>query len=317
MKRYININCTICGNQYNMESYKYNRKIKHETVIGWYCSDICKTSEMARKLRYTHQEKKMMDKFGYRNVFQRKDVIKKIQSLRDEELITDKKKKTCISKYGVDNPQKVKMIKEKTIKTCIMKYGVHVAANEKSRLDEIRYNNVLKYGVKNYIESDDFKNKTKKTLFDKYGDEKYLKFGSISFKRMMMEKYGVENAMHVSEFAEKCQSATTKKSYQYKNYTLPSGKIIKLQGYENKTFNKLFTLGYSECDIKYKKSDMPEIWYYLNGVKRRYYPDFFVPKDNLIIETKSKYTYEVEREQNLKKFEATKQLGYNILTDIY
>lgn len=317
MKNLININCSICGNIFTIEKYKYNHKIKYENVIGWYCSNLCRQSDKAKKMRYHNQENVMQKKYGYKNVFQRQDVIKKIQSKRNEFDITRKKKETFIGKYGVDNPSKVKSIKNQAIKTNIERYGVSVAANEKTRQEKIRNDNILKYGVKNFIESDEFKSKSKKTLSARYGDDKYLKFGSISFKKLMMEKYGVENCMHIPKFADKCQISGLNSAYQYKSYRMPSGKIIKLQGYENKTLDKLFSLGYIEDEIKFKKVDMPEIWYFFDGKKRRYYPDFFISHKNLIVETKSKYTYEIEKEKNLKKFDAVKQLGYNILTDIY
>lgn len=317
MKNYKTINCTICGEKFFMENWKYNHRVKHNVVVGWYCSTECKMSTEAKRLRYNHQAEVQEKKYGYRNVFQRKDVIEKIQSLRNEEKITEKKKNTLLRRYGVDNSRKINGIGERIKNTNVKKYGVEVAANSEKWRSRIEDENIIKYGVKNFIESDEFKKKAKSTLTKKYGTDQYLKFGSPSFKKLMLEKYGVTNCMHIPEFAERCSASVNKKSYQYKSLRLPSGKIIKYQGYENRTLNRLFDMGYAEDEIKMNKKNVPEIWYEYEGVKRRYYPDFFIPHKNLVIETKSKYTYEVEKEKNMKKFEATKALGYNILTDIY
>jgi len=54
---------------------------------------------------------------------------------------------------------------------------------------------------------------------------------------------------------------------------------------------------------------MPEFWY--DNKKHRYYPDFYVPKDNLIIEVKSGYTLNKNRKRNDMKFESVKNAGYN------
>jgi hypothetical protein len=44
--------------------------------------------------------------------------------------------------------------------------------------------------------------------------------------------------------------------------------------------------------------------------KHRYYPDFYIPKNNLIIEVKSSFTYKVNLKINLLKEKATKKVGY-------
>ena len=63
-----------------------------------------------------------------------------------------------------------------------------------------------------------------------------------------MKNYGVPNPIYL----------TTRNGYKYHLYEMPSGKIIKLQGYEPKLMDKLL-LTYSEDDILYEKQDMPEI----------------------------------------------------------
>ena len=91
----------------------------------------------------------------------------------------------------------------------------------------------------------------------------------------------------------------------------PSGKRIFLQGYEVNAYNILIDEGYMEDDILYRKIDMPEIMYHFEDKERRYYPDFYIKSNNLIIEVKCKYTYEIDKEKNDTKFLFTKKLGYN------
>jgi len=62
---------------------------------------------------------------------------------------------------------------------------------------------------------------------------------------------------------------------------------------------------------------MPEIWYEFEGQKRRYYPDVYIPHQNRIIEVKSKFTFENNKEINLLKSLACKDLGYNFEFRIY
>jgi hypothetical protein len=48
-----------------------------------------------------------------------------------------------------------------------------------------------------------------------------------------------------------------------------------------------------------------------------YFPDIYIPKQNLIIEVKSTYTYSKEYDKNIAKANATKNTGYNFEFWIY
>jgi type III secretory pathway component EscU len=50
--------------------------------------------------------------------------------------------------------------------------------------------------------------------------------------------------------------------------------------------------------------------------KRRYYPDFYIPKENLIIEVKSQWTLELHKDKNQAKFQAVKEAGFNFRLEI-
>jgi len=50
--------------------------------------------------------------------------------------------------------------------------------------------------------------------------------------------------------------------------------------------------------------------YTFEGKHRRYYPDIFIPSENLIIEVKSLYTATQDVDRNNAKWEATKSAGY-------
>ena len=71
---------------------------------------------------------------------------------------------------------------------------------------------------------------------------------------------------------------------------MPSGKIIKVQGYEPFALNYLLAL-YKEEDIVTNRKDTPEFWYYTTDLKKhRYYPDIYIKSVNMVIEIKSTWT---------------------------
>lgn len=85
----------------------------------------------------------------------------------------------------------------------------------------------------------------------------------------------------------------------------------------NLTLSNLENLGYTSKDIKTLPSDMPEIYYYFEQIKKRYYPDIYIPSKNLIIEVKSNYTLNKALEINELKFETVKKMGFVFQLDIW
>jgi len=53
------------------------------------------------------------------------------------------------------------------------------------------------------------------------------------------------------------------------------------------------------------------------GDDHKYYPDIFIPNDNLIIEVKSPWTLAKQRNINNKKKRATVKKGYNFMFMIF
>jgi len=101
-------------------------------------------------------------------------------------------------------------------------------------------------------------------------------------------------------------------------YSLPSGAIVKLRGYEPKFLDFVFANNiFKEDEIMYTVSTIPKIPYAcpIDGRKRMYMPDFYVPKHNLIIEIKAQSIIDrLQTPENAKAKEAaTRSLGYNFV----
>jgi len=221
----------------------------------------------------------------------------------------EKTKSTCLKKYGVDHYFMLNSVREKSKETCLENYGVENPSQSpiiKQRKIETCLSN---FGVDHPSQSVDVREKSKETTLENYGVENPSQSPIIKQlkKKTMMKNYGVPNPIYL----------TTRNGYKYHLYEMPSGKIIKLQGYEPKLMDNLL-LTYSEDDILYEKQDMPEIWYLSseNNTWHRYYPDFYIPKENLVLEVKSEYTYKANLQMNIDKKEATICLGYNYILEI-
>ena len=126
----------------------------------------------------------------------------------------------------------------------------------------------------------------------------------------MIGRYGYENYS---------QTGLSNGGYKFKDYIYPSGKVVQIQGYENQLLDELILI-YEEKDILSDRKDMPEFWYFSNdGKKHRYFPDVYIPKDNLIYEVKSSWTLEQSQKGgifDLKK-QAVLNKGFRFKLKIY
>jgi len=193
---------------------------------------------------------------------------------------------TITDKFGVENPSQNDEIKQQKIKTCLKNHGVeHPMQNIKIK-EQIEKTNIDKFGVKNPSQNDEIKQQKIKTC---------------------LKNHGVEHPIQNSQILEKA----FKSSCRLKDYILPSGNIIKIQGYENYALDELFQGGVLEEDILNGCSNVPEIWY--NGLDKkehRYYVDLYIPIQNKCIEVKSDYTFNCDTETIILKQNAVKKAGY-------
>jgi hypothetical protein len=169
-----------------------------------------------------------------------------------------------------------------------------------------------KYGVKNTGLVEDIKEKIQDKWIVKYGGHpKKTKEVQEKWKATCLKVYGG----HPNQNKE-VQIKSEASSYAYKDYMMPSGNIVKVQGYENIALDELVQL-YEEDDIIIGRSSIPTIYYYINDTKHVYFPDFMIKSENKIIEVKSEWTIQLKRGNVEEKALATIKAGYKYEIWIY
>lgn len=209
----------------------------------------------------------------------RTDNISKLDSVK-----TNKKNKAQ-EKYGVDNISQSSIIKRKKVNTSIKHYGVDNISKsdviKQKKIETCRKN----YGV-------DYPSQSKIVL------DKYVK--------TIQKKYGIEftNISQVSEIMDKKLLT----GICAKKYVLPSGRIVKIQGYENYGIEYLLNAGILENDIvvgnKEIENEIGLFWFYDSKKNKncRYFPDIYVRSKHKIYEVKSTYTINLNANLiNMKK----------------
>jgi hypothetical protein len=203
-------------------------------------------------------------------------------------------------------------------------------------LEKVKKTNLEKFGTEFSFNSDELKAKAKQTKQLKYGNEKYNNSRKASNSRINrsddeklktikqrkatnLERYGVENPLLSQNFISK----SNKGNSLVKTYTMPSGKIVGIMGYEPIALNILLKT-YTENDIEvhdnFTHTCFEKIEYIaVNRHHLNYYPDIYIKSTNTIIEIKSKWwwdgngsiKYKSRLENNLRKFRAAIINGYN------
>ena len=324
------------GCEYVMQNDNFKQKVKdtNKEKYGVECS--LQREEIKDKIKETN-----LERYGV-------EFVSQVPEIRQ------KAKNTTIERYGVEYATQSGVVQEKTIQTNLKKYGFERASQSKEVQNKTKETCLEKYGVENYFQSNDKKIKSINTCLEKYGVENPSQNENIKIKKeetcmknygvkspfqmeetkqknklvMINNKYeiqkkfkitslknwGVEHPAQNKEIMEKC----SKNAYKLKDYTLPSGNVIKFQGYENYALDELLQDGVLEEDIINGCSNVPEIWYEdENNKKHRHYVDIFIPSQNRCVEVKSTWTAEKKQDCIFLKQQSGKALGYNYEIWVY
>lgn len=172
--------------------------------------------------------------------------------------------------------------------------------------------NLERYGFINTGSIQSVKDKIQNTYKEKFGmHPKKTKEVQDKWKATCLEKYGGHPNQNID-----VQIKSESNSYHYKDYMLPSGNLVKYQGYENTALDELVQI-YEEEDIGIGRSNVPVIEYHVGDVKHVYFPDFFIKSENKIIEVKSEWTIKLRRGNVEEKALATIAAGYKYEIWIY
>ena len=102
--------------------------------------------------------------------------------------------------------------------------------------------------------------------------------------------------------------------FKAKEYLLPSGNIVKIQGWEPIALDNLLQI-YQENDIAICDADIQKeigrISYEFENKQRTYRPDLYIRSTNTIIEVKSTWTFKKDLAKNIAKKQACLKLGFN------
>lgn len=170
---------------------------------------------------------------------------------------------------------------------------------------------LAKYGCVNPSSSQIVKDRRTQTVRDRYG------VNNVSELREVKRKIKEWHLAVSDEDRINMMCLQLKNSKRWKNYILPSGKLVLLQGNESYALDVLLEF-FEESEISCRCSDIPTFRYVdSKDVLRKYYPDFYIKKLNLVVEVKSTFTYSKYLDINTLKRNAVLSAGYNFVYMIF
>jgi len=188
--------------------------------------------------------------------------------------VRNKGKQTCKKRYNDENYNN----RTKCNETFLLHYGSHPFRNEQIK-KQIVNTNILKYGCEYPTQNSSVKEKSKQTN---------------------LKKYGVEKPNQNKDILEKAQKSALSVK-QYKNTD------IWYQGSYELDFLEKYYDEYPDIERG------PTIKYELDGKNKVYYPDFYIPSLNLIIECKNSYHANIRKISIEAKEKATIDNGFNYI----
>lgn len=274
--RIIKTICDECGTEKDMSYRTY-----------YNMTNGCKEKYYCKKCSGVKHKNVMKEKYGVEHALQ----VGKFK---------EKFKKTLFENYGVVIPLQSKIIRDKFDKTMLERYKVKNALENKGILDSMKKKLFNEYGMY-YVETDEFKNKSKLTCLDKYGVENASQTDEFQRKKIetCIKKYGVKHHLQNIDVFHKLLTSSCKMK-KFKNTDLYFQGTYEqdfLELCEKLNIIKLIERG---CSVRYVMNEQNLI----------YFPDFFIRKKNMLIEIKSSYWYNKHKEKNLIKEETCKQLGF-------
>lgn len=243
--------------------------------------------------------------------------------------VRQKTEETNREKYGADYHLKTEKSKEKLRAFNQEKYGVDWLTSSSYFQEKAQETWIEKYGVSNPSQNKEIRQKQENIYRQKY-DGLGLQSSQVQekVKQTCIERYGVENPFSNTEIQEKIAKTNIlkygclhpiqnqdvaikifRKAISKKPYTFENGDIVSVMGYEHFALD-ILQKNFLREDI-IVEHDLPKIMYDFDGKTSRYYPDIFIKSKNLIIEVKSTYTFESDKERNLRKREASILAGFS------
>jgi len=309
--------CTPCSKIKKEENQK-NAFLRNHGVSS--LGELNALPSIREKIEQTNQAK-----YGVKSTLQLDEVRKKgkitmtkkfgVEHAAQSEVVREKMRNTNIERRGTEYASQSSEVKKKIAETNNERYGNNSSLHGVDVHTKTMETWKKKYRTTHPMQSPDVQEKTLHTNQMRRGTDYPMQSSDVRLKSIetSMKKYGTRHPSQDPGVADNM----SKKAYARKTFEMPSGRLVTVQGCEPECLTHLITLeNISESDIVVERSNVPTVWWTdQSGKEHRYYVDIYIQSQNRMIECKSRYHYEKNKETITAKLLAARKLGY--VCDLY
>jgi hypothetical protein len=290
----------VCGEGKAQVKCPVAAKSNHEAQVGGYLKRL--EDPELRKQRQDKFEVTMVERYGAKSAVNVPELAQKI-------------KDTNMERYGVEHGPQIPGVFDKTRAQYQETHGVDHWTQLPSTQKKRKETNLETYGFENAIQSEEVVERRREHNFEKYGvghpqqipetaaaryetwkfNQDGMKFGSTAwrikfniaerYRKTCLERYGVN---HPFQDAKTYTTKVLPFMYRTHQLTLPSGRVVNYQGYEDRAI--LFLLrSFAEDELAFE-SEITFPWTDYEGDKHTYFPDLCIRTKQTAIEVKSEFT---------------------------
>jgi len=314
MFRTVYVVSKIDNNQYCMTNGQFTKHLRknnltYQQYYEKYISGVARTCLCGKPMKFYQHTHKYANSCGHpvcvgRVVSSTKRAWTPAQKQQDS-------KNKRIAAAG-RTPEQIQNQTTRAKETCRKKYGVEWATQSAEYKAKSRATKLARYG-------NEYFNGNKKTMCAWRSKSESELIEIVNKRRITcFERYGVENPF----MKPGVRTKSAKSNSCGREYTLPSGRIIGVRGYEDAAINILLE-DYTEDELMFddrmSQYQLPVFDYVnVNLHTAKYYPDIYIPGKNKLIEVKSPWWWDgkgspryVSRLQNnLRKRDAVISAGF-------
>ena len=327
------------GFEHPNQSPEQKAKTKVTVQRKYGVDNIFQVKEFQEKAKET-----MMEQYGVAHPMHSAEIKEKVKETNllrrgveypmQSPAVKEKAKENSLINWGVEHPRQTEIVQQKAIQTCLERYGVPYSLMVPEVIQKGQETMMLRYGVRHAVLNEEINARRIATNLERYNVEFVLPDEEARKRAVatLQLRYNVSNPAHMATHWEKykqtslqnwgteypfqsteCRELNAHARYKMYDLTVDDKTFIGLQGYE-----KFFVTSkeYNVNEIEHGKT-VPRVPYELAGGSHMYFPDFFIPSENLIIEVKSTYTFVVDMERCITKANACIDKGYNFEFRIY
>ena len=307
--------CKICGKEIGNKGLTSHFKNTHNISSKEYYDKYLKQENEGKCLECGKETKFIKFTKGYHSFCSTK-------CSNNNKKVSELKKKSCIKKYGVDNPAKAEVVKDKIKQTNLERYGAENVYASKIIRAKIKESFIKRYGVDNPAKSNIVKQRVKETNLKRLGVENPSQSPKVQekIKETNLKRYGTEYGLQNKDIKKKIKETHVKryggigkqspiirekinktclKKYGVtciflteKVKKLAHSKEAQQKSYDTKKKNHTFTSSKPEKELEIKLKELfPDLE---TQYKSELYPfacDFYIPSLDLYIEYNGTWTH--------------------------